>query len=340
MGWPGRGVGCAQERRAVALRHAAPRAVRPRPSADRAARTGAAWRRCSRRSPPSPRRGRGGPRGPGGRNGRWRRWPPGSATSRPRAPSRTGVVSTASMPGFDAGAAASLAKPTPGSGGMSATASAKSARSTSTVAMLADLHEALMAVLVIDGAGHPDRLVRRAEMRVAADLHRDLAAQAAEACQVVALGGFGQLPPDMELGRALGRAPAAFDDQRRRAEVADDMVELGRDVARVEIDDDGLHLQHVGGAGLALFRDRAGDDIDRRALARWPRRRRSRAFPARCRRPRSRCCAACRPGPDPCRRSRGAGSAPRTSRTRCRGRWRSARGRGRSRTGSRTAARR
>ena len=59
------------------------------------------------------------------------------------------------------------------------------------VAMFADLNEALVAVFVIDGAGHPDRLVRRAEMRVAADLHGDLAAQAAEGDQVLALGGFG-----------------------------------------------------------------------------------------------------------------------------------------------------
>jgi hypothetical protein len=84
-------------------------------------------------------------------------------------------------------------------------------------AMLADLHEALMAVLVIDRARHPDRLVRRAEMRVATDLHRDLAAKAAEGEQVVALGRFGQFPPDMELGRTLGRPPTALDDQRRRA---------------------------------------------------------------------------------------------------------------------------
>lgn len=137
-------------------------------------------------------------------------------------------------------------------------------------AMLADLHEALMAVLVIDGAWHPDRLVRGAEMRVAADLHRDLAPQATEGDQVLSLSGFGQFPPDMELGRTLGRAPAAFDDQRRRSDVAGDMVQLGRDVARVEIDDDGLHLQHIGGAGLALFLDRAGDNINRSAFTVGP----------------------------------------------------------------------
>jgi hypothetical protein len=50
-------------------------------------------------------------------------------------------------------------------------------------------------------------------MRVAADLQRDLAAERAEPGEIGALGGFGQFPPDMELGRALGRAPAALDDQ-------------------------------------------------------------------------------------------------------------------------------
>jgi len=124
-----------------------------------------------------------------------------------------------------------------------------------------------MAVLVIDRARHPDRLMRRAEMGVAANLHRNFAAQAAEGGQVLALGRFGQFPPDMELRRALGRPPAAFDDQHRRAEVAGDMVQLGRDVTGVQIDDDGLHLKHVGGAGLTLFGDGAGDDVDGRAFA-------------------------------------------------------------------------
>ena len=64
-------------------------------------------------------------------------------------------------------------------------------------------------------------------MRVAADLDRDLAAQAAERGEVLALGGLGELPPDMQLGRALGRAAAALDDQGGRAEVADEVVELG-----------------------------------------------------------------------------------------------------------------
>ena len=37
-------------------------------------------------------------------------------------------------------------------------------------------------------------------MRVAADLHGNLAAQAAEGDEIPALGGLGQFPPDMELG--------------------------------------------------------------------------------------------------------------------------------------------
>ena len=48
------------------------------------------------------------------------------------------------------------------------------------------------------------------------------------------------------------------------------MVELGRDIAGVEIDDDGLHLQHIGGARQALLGDGARDDVDRRALAIGP----------------------------------------------------------------------
>ena len=74
----------------------------------------------------------------------------------------------------------------------------------------------LEAVLVIDRAGHPDRLMRRAEMRIAADLRGNVAAQTADAGDVVTLGGFVQLPPDMGLALALGRRPAAFHHHGRR----------------------------------------------------------------------------------------------------------------------------
>ena len=95
-------------------------------------------------------------------------------------------------------------------------------------------------------------------MRVAADLDRDVAAQPAEQGDVLALGGFARAPPDMQLGRDLGRAAAALDDQRRVAKMPDEVVELGGDIAGVEIDHDRLHLPDVGGLGLAVLRDGAG----------------------------------------------------------------------------------
>ena len=48
------------------------------------------------------------------------------------------------------------------------------------------------------------------------------------------------------------------------------MIELGGDVACVQIDHDALHLQDIGGTRLTGFRHRAGNDIDRRSLARAP----------------------------------------------------------------------
>ena len=128
----------------------------------------------------------------------------------------------------------------------------------------------LEAVLVVDRARHPDRLVRRAEMHVAADLGGDVAAQTADAADVVALGGLGQLPPDMALALALGRHAAALDHHGGCAEVALQMRALGGDVAGVEIDDHGLHPQDLGGLGLPGCGHRAGDHVDRRALARGP----------------------------------------------------------------------
>jgi hypothetical protein len=138
------------------------------------------------------------------------------------------------------------------------------------IGRLPDLHKPGEPALVIDGAGHADRLMGRAEMRIAAHFQRDLAAEPAEAGQVRPFRGLGQLPPDMQLGRALGRGAAALDNQRRSPEVVDEMIALGRDVARVEIDHEALHLQDVGRAGLARLRHRAGDDIDRGTLARGP----------------------------------------------------------------------
>ena len=117
----------------------------------------------------------------------------------------------------------------------------------------------------MDRPGHPDRLVSGAEAVVTADLQRHRRPQLAEPGQVLALGRFCQLPPQVQLGLPILGDPAALDDQRRRAEVADQVVALGGDVALVEIDDQRLHLPDMLGAGLAVVSDRAGDHIDRTA---------------------------------------------------------------------------
>ncbi|GEK69094.1 hypothetical protein PDE01_26140 [Paracoccus denitrificans] len=111
-------------------------------------------------------------------------------------------------------------------------------------------------------ARHPHRLVGRAEAAVTADLAGDLGAQAAKTGDIVALGRFGQLPPQMQLLLSGLRDAAALDGQRRRAEMADQMRPLVRDIALVEIDDQCLHLDDMLGAGFATLRHRAGDDID------------------------------------------------------------------------------
>ena len=56
--------------------------------------------------------------------------------------------------------------------------------------VVADRYQPLEPALVIDAAGHADRLMRRAEMGVAADLDGDVAAQTTERCEVLALGGL------------------------------------------------------------------------------------------------------------------------------------------------------
>ena len=132
--------------------------------------------------------------------------------------------------------------------------------------MAADGDQPTEPVLVVDGARHPDRLVCRAEVGIAAGLDRDVAAQAAQQCEVLALRRLAQPPPDMELVEPVRGAPPALDDQRRLAQVLDQVVELGRDVASVEIDQHGLHLPHVRRSGLAALRDGAGHHVDGGAL--------------------------------------------------------------------------
>ena len=92
------------------------------------------------------------------------------------------------MVGRSAPAVAS--SPAPDSAGMASTASAKSARCTSTRGVVPDVHQSTEAAFMIDAAGNTDRLVCRAEMRVAADLHRDGVTQITEPDDVLALGGL------------------------------------------------------------------------------------------------------------------------------------------------------
>lgn len=87
---------------------------------------------------------------------------------------------------------------------------------------------------------------------------------------VIPLGGLTQLPSDMALALALGRDAAAFDYPGGQAEGAFQMGALGGDVATINIHRNGLHLQDLGGLGLSCCHHRAGDHIDRRALARGP----------------------------------------------------------------------
>ena len=133
-----------------------------------------------------------------------------------------------------------------------------------------DPHLRLEVVLVVDRARHPYRLMGGAEMHVAADLCGDVAAQTADARYIVTLGRFGQRPPDVALALPLGRDAAALHDHAWRAEVALEVRALGGDVTGVEIDHYRLHLQDVGGLGLAGRGHGAGDHIDCRALARGP----------------------------------------------------------------------
>ena len=108
--------------------------------------------------------------------------------------------------------------------------------------VFADGDDPLEAALVIDGAGDADRLMGRTEVGIAADLEGDVAAQPAERGEIVAFGGFGELPPDVQLG---ARPPASGRRSRQSASGGRDAGrdgELGPDVAGVEIDHDGLHL--------------------------------------------------------------------------------------------------
>lgn len=118
------------------------------------------------------------------------------------------------------------------------------------------------AVLAMDGARNPHRLVRRTEAAVTTDLAGDLGAQAAKTGDIRTMRGLAQLPPQMQLLlTALGDA-TAFHRERGGTEMADEVIALGDNIALIKIDHEGLHLQHMPGAGFATLRHRAGDDID------------------------------------------------------------------------------
>ena len=117
--------------------------------------------------------------------------------------------------------------------------------------MPADGDQPLPSALVVERAGHPDRLVRRAEVGVATDLDGDVAAQPADEADIVAFRRLGQPPPDVQLVEPFGRPAAGLDDQRRLAEMRKQVIELGGDVAGVEIDHHRLHLPDVGRLGTA-----------------------------------------------------------------------------------------
>ena len=74
----------------------------------------------------------------------------------------------------------------------------------------------------------------------------------------------------MELVRARSGASAAFYDERWSSKVRNQVTELGPDITCIKINEDGLHLQHFGCAGLSLLCDSAGDHIHGGALAPRP----------------------------------------------------------------------
>ena len=117
----------------------------------------------------------------------------------------------------------------------------------------------------VDRARHADRLVRRAEGRVAADLDRDHVPHPADGGDVVRSARLGQPPVEVQLALALRRDAAGGDLEGRRAEVLREMLALGGDVAVVEIDEHHLRLDDILGPGVARGCDGAGHDEERHA---------------------------------------------------------------------------
>ncbi len=74
----------------------------------------------------------------------------------------------------------------------------------------------------------------------------------------------------MQLVETVLRAATAFDDHGRLAEIPDQVVEFGRDIAGIEIDEHRLHLAHVGGLGLAALGHRSRYHIEGSTFPRRP----------------------------------------------------------------------
>lgn len=83
-----------------------------------------------------------------------------------------------------------------------------SRRDTSTAASAANFDETGNAALGVDGASGADRLMGRAERRVAADFAGDGMSEAADGDDVLALRRLGQAPVEVQLALPLGRDAA------------------------------------------------------------------------------------------------------------------------------------
>ena len=107
-------------------------------------------------------------------------------------------------------------------------------------------------------------------MWIAADLGRDVSAQMAQQGEVRPGRRLAEAPPRVQFGLPLGGAAAAFYHQGRFVEMEREVGQLGLDIAAVEVDQRGLHLLHMLGAGMTVLGDGAGDDEDGAAFLRRP----------------------------------------------------------------------
>jgi hypothetical protein len=125
------------------------------------------------------------------------------------------------------------------------------------VALFENLNQPSLAALGVHRARDSDRLMRRAEGGIAADLGGDHVPRPAHGLYVLAFGGLGQPPIEMQLALAFRRDAAGCDLERRWPEMVDEMLALGRDVAVVEVDQHDLRLHDARRTRVAGRRNRA-----------------------------------------------------------------------------------